>query len=194
MKEQKVPCVELTLAQLLAWTPGPNIPLPFLNVDLLGAFYTQISQFPLSAKSILESLNSSGRLTIWIDGQPTNEKEDTHLQRAKSKRASLAKCSERIDEIIRNQLTPRKADYRKIKTGWNSTASLPDFSDLLPIGNWCTWIYAPGEADVAMYGIPEGQNHVAISGDSDHLFSTGSRWVAIPIKRGKAFIVTILVC
>ena len=77
-----------------------------------------------------------------------------------------------------------KSKYKAIDRSTRSTAPLPEnIKSLIPDG--IEFEVAPGEADVAI--AREDQESIVISGDSDLLFSSGPRYVAIPVREGKSF-------
>ena len=83
----------------------------------------------------------------------------------------------------------RKSHYKAIETSKRSTASLPkDIHSLIP--DEIVQRLAKGEADVAITGLPA--DSIAISGDSDLLYSSGPNLVAIPLRRGNSY--TFAVC
>ena len=77
-----------------------------------------------------------------------------------------------------------KAKFKAIDRSTRSTAPLPNnLISLIPDG--IEFEVAPGEADVAIAG--QDQESIVISGDSDLLFSSGPRYMAIPVREGKTF-------
>ena len=83
----------------------------------------------------------------------------------------------------------RKSHYKASETSKRSTASLPkDIRSLIP--NEIVQMHAKGEADVAIIGL--AADSIAISGDSDLLYSSGPNLVAIPLRRGNSY--TFAVC
>ena len=83
----------------------------------------------------------------------------------------------------------RKSHYKAIETSKRSTASLPkDIHSLIP--DEIVQRLAKGEADVAITGL--AADSIAISGDSDLLYSSGPNLVAIPLRRGNSY--TFAVC
>ena len=77
-----------------------------------------------------------------------------------------------------------KSKYKAIDRSTRSTAPLPEnIKSLIPDG--IEFEVAPGEADVAI--AREDQEAIVISGDSDLLYSSGPRYVAIPVREGKTF-------
>ena len=83
----------------------------------------------------------------------------------------------------------RKSHFKAIQTSIRSTASLPQDIHLL-IPNEINQRLAEGEADVAISRLDH--DSIAISGDSDLLYSSGPNLIAIPIKRGNTY--TFAVC
>ena len=78
-----------------------------------------------------------------------------------------------------------KSKYKAIDRSTRSTAPLPEnIKSLIPDG--IEFEVAPGEADVAI-AKQEEEEAIVISGDSDLLYSSGPRYVAIPVREGKTF-------
>ena len=83
----------------------------------------------------------------------------------------------------------RKSHFKGINTSIRSTSSLPnEIESLIPTG--IVREVASGEADVAISGLEA--DSIAISGDSDLLYSAGPNLVAIPVKRGNSY--SFVVC
>ena len=87
--------------------------------------------------------------------------------------------------------TIRKSHFKGINTSIRSTASLPKDIDAL-IPDEIVRERAPGEADVAISGLEA--DSIAISGDSDLLYSSGPNIVAIPVRRGNSYSFVVCNC
>ena len=79
-----------------------------------------------------------------------------------------------------------KSKYKAIDRSTRSTAPLPLPNDLISLIRGIEFEVAPGEADVAI-AKQEEEEAIVISGDSDLLYSSGPRYVAIPVREGKTF-------
>ena len=78
-----------------------------------------------------------------------------------------------------------KAKFKAIAKSTKSTASLPEnITSFIPEG--VEYQVALGEADVAISSMPF--DSIVISGDSDLLYSSGPKHVAIPMRQGNDFV------
>ena len=74
----KVPVKHISIEQLVALGKP-------MHLDLLGAFFIQLRDAPLSLARTLNELNARGNLKVWIDGPGSQEKLNSHYERTLAK-------------------------------------------------------------------------------------------------------------
>lgn len=84
LKKLKTPTKFVTIKQILEMKKP-------IHLDLQGSFYTMLRDSPHQLKDILLSLNETNQLTVWLEGNYSDQKHKTHLKRMEAKKLAVQK-------------------------------------------------------------------------------------------------------
>ena len=84
LKQLKIPTKCLTIEQILEMHKP-------IHLDLQGSFYTMPRYSSHQLRDILISLNKTNQLTVWLEGNYSDQKHNTRVKKMEAKKSAVQK-------------------------------------------------------------------------------------------------------